>query len=266
MPEKTVAVYLALAPLLLVSGAACWSFILENKFQKLKKWALYIANASLIAALIIATYLFFCLKSGLVWTYWQNMLYCDRSSSSLTVLICALSLVVLQPHPNQQPTNNYTTDISSLLFSVAGLIIASNSRELFSFIIGISTAFWPLTNLLKASMGVSSLKDNLWLTDTMRLKIGSVCCSLYGMALIMLTTHTTTLAKLSLSTEPLFIWSVLMIVIGLGGDLFVACSILHTACKKASTSLYRIKFICIGLTLTLFLFIINFVNSVMAVS
>lgn len=265
MPENTVAVYLALAPLLLVSSAACWSFILESKFKKFKDWALYLANANLIAALAIATYLFFCLKGGLVWAYWQNMLYCDRSSTSLTVLICVLSLVALHYCQNKQQTDNHT-EVSSLLFSVVGLIIASNSRELFSFIIGISAAFWPLVNLLKASIEESSVKDSLWLNDTMRLKIGSVCCFLYGMALIMFTTHTTTLAKLSLSTEPLFIWSVLMIIIGLGGELFVACSILHTAYKKASASLYRIKFICIGLILTLSLFIINFVNSVMAVS
>ncbi len=264
MPEKTIAIYLALAPLLFVSGTACWSSIIENKFKRFSQYSLYIANGGLIAALAMAIYLFFRLQNGLVCTYWQSMLCLDRTSASLTALICSLALIALHRCPNNCKVTD--SDISLLLFSTLGLIIAANSRELLSLVIGISTAFWPLAKVLKTKLNDNSSKSTLWIVDKIRLKIGSVCCLLYGIALIMITEHTTTLTKLSFSTEPLFLWSIFIIAIGLGGELFLCCSILHTTCKKVSTFLYRTKFICISLILILLLFIMNFFKAVTTIS
>ena len=260
MPEKTIAVYLALAPLLFVSGTACCSFIIERKLKKISQYCVYIANGGLVAALAMAVYLFFRLQNGLICTYWQSMLYLDRTSTLLTILICGLALASLYNRPkNQKVADN---GISLLLFSTVGLIIAANSRELLSLVVGISTAFWPLATTLKAELNVDSSKRNLWVIDKVRLKIGSACCLLYGMALIIITEHTTALTELSFSTEPLFLWSIFIIAIGLGGELFLCCSILYTACKKVSIFLYRTKFICISLILILLLFIMNFFKAV----
>lgn len=264
MPEKTIAIYLALAPLLFVSGTACWSFILENKFKRFSQYSLYIANGGLVAALAVAIYLFFRLQNGLVCAYWQSMLYLDRTSALLTILICALALISLLHYPNKRKVTD--NGISLLLFSTVGLIIAANSRELLSLVIGISTAFWPLAKILKAKLNDNSSKSTLWIIDKIRLKIGSVCCLLYGVALIMITEHTTTITKLSFSTEPLFLWSIFIITIGLGGELFICYSILRTACKKVSTFLYRTKFVCISLILILLLFVMNFFKAVTTIS
>ena len=258
MPEKTLSVYLALAPLLLIIGTACLSSVVETKLKGSSPYSFCLPQGGLLAALATAAYLFFRLKTGLEFSYWQDMLHLDRSSVFLTILVAILTFLELRTYFNQDKAS--CPNLSVLLFSCSGLIIALHSRELLSFTIGIGIAFWPLLSFMKMQLKSYSPQANLSLAKAVRLKIISLFCLFYGMSITLILQQTTSLAQISFSTEPLFIGAMLTVMVGLSIEIYLACFLMYITYKNVSTFTYRIKFASIGLILAILLFITRFFN------